>query len=142
MRSDTAPLHAAQQSRSRTHSPRSSPAGVPEAPIATDGQPDPALHIRVRSWRAVRRGALRGYADVELPSLGLVLCSVAVFVGSTGNARASLPGKPKLDREGRQRRENGRPVFEPVAFWQRRAIGDAFSAAVISALRTRDPRAL
>ena len=117
-------------------------AGIaPDAATAAGWGDRPPRRMRLISWRPVRSGKLLGFASVEL-GIGLRLFELPVFAGTNG-PWAALPRKARLDREKRQRLgANGSPEFEPVAEWKDRASADAFSAAVISAIRAAHPDAL
>lgn len=82
-------------------------AGGNRARIGYVGQrPDTAFDLRgqypgrmrLRKWRPIVKGALRGLCEVELLS-GLILHDVAIFAGRNGSW-ASLPSKPFLDQDG------------------------------------------
>jgi hypothetical protein len=97
--------------------------------------------LRLRSFRPLAKGALRGFATVELPC-GLVLCDVAIFAGRNG-LWASLPSKPRLDQNGRHRSDiNGKPQYTSVAEWKTRELADRFSTAVIALIRAGHPGSL
>jgi DNA-binding cell septation regulator SpoVG len=91
------------------------------------------------SWKAVRKGALRGFASVRL-GRSLVINDCPVLVGSNGSAWATLPGKPVLDAEGRQKRDDrGKPVYTPMAEWSDKAVRSEFSDAVVAAVERGHP---
>jgi hypothetical protein len=136
--SDTATETDAQPQHSRW---RRSPHRRSSRLVAFGQDSEVPLTLRLRRWRSLRRGALRGHADVVLLPIGLVVLGVTVFVSPRGTW-ASLPAKPALDGSVRQRRENGKAVFEAVAFWQSRRTGDAISQTVIALIRERDPASL
>ena len=102
---------------------------------------DRAPAVALREFRALERGALRGFATIEL-SFGLILHDVPIFSGRKG-PWASLPAKPVLDQAGRQRSNaNGKPQYLPIAEWRDWRIAEAFSAAVIDLVRKAHPDAL
>jgi hypothetical protein len=93
------------------------------------------------AWRPVVKGALRGFATVELP-IGLKLVDCPVYVGKNG-PWASLPAKPQIDRDGRQKTDAaGKPTYAAILEWRDRALADRFSEVVIAAVRTVHPEAL
>jgi hypothetical protein len=97
--------------------------------------------MRLVSWKPLIKGSLRGFAIVELP-IGLKVFDVAVFVGKNG-AWASLPSKPQLDRDGRQKTgADGKAAFSPVLEWRSRELSDRFSATVVDLVRAAHPEAL
>jgi hypothetical protein len=97
--------------------------------------------MRLISWKPIAKGSLRGFATVELP-IGLKLIDCAIFVGTKG-AWASLPAKPQLDKDNRQRiGADGKPSYSPVVEWRSRDLADRFSAAVVALVRATHPDAL
>jgi hypothetical protein len=86
--------------------------------------------LRLLSFKPLVKGALRGFASVEVPP-GLQITDCPVTVGSNG-AWATLPGKPILDREGRQVETNGKKQYTPFAQWRDRELQRRFSDAVIA----------
>ena len=97
--------------------------------------------IALIAWRPLVKGALRGFAAVELP-IGLKLIDCPVLL-SNGKAWANLPSKPVLDRDGRQKTDaNGKQAFTAILEWRSRELRDRFSEVVIAALRQMYPSAL
>src|SRR4051794_33828564 len=84
-----------------------------------------------RGWRPRRKGGLRGFCDIELPS-GLVLCDVVVLE-SDGSRWAAPAGIPQFDAERRQKINPtaGNPDYRPSARFASRAVPERFSQAVI-----------
>jgi hypothetical protein len=93
------------------------------------------------SWKPVAKGRLRGFTTVEL-TVGLRLTDCAVFVGAKG-AWATLPVKPQLDRDGRQRNgADGKPSYVPILEWRSRDLAERWSKSVVDLVRQRHPAAL
>jgi hypothetical protein len=93
------------------------------------------------AWRPLVKGALRGFATVELP-IGLKLVDCPVFV-SSGKAWVSLPSKPVLDRDGRQKIDvNEKPACVPLLESRSRGLRERFSEAVLAAIRQVYPGAI
>jgi hypothetical protein len=119
-------------------------------PIARDAataagwgdRPPPTLRtIALVAWQPLTKGALRGFASVELP-IGLRLIDCPVYVGKNGPF-AALPSKPRIDKEGPKRTDpNGKPAYAPVLEWRSRALRDRFSEVVTAAIRRMYPGAL
>lgn len=106
----------------------------------TEAPGDAGMALRLRLWRPLRRGALRGFAAVDLPC-GLEIADVMVFVGA-GGLYARLPQRPRV-RDGRQlKSEDGVLLWDAPFVWQSRRLADAFSAAVVEAVRQRAPQDL
>ena len=98
----------------------------------------PPRQLRLVAWRPLRKGSLRGFATIRLP-IGLTIRDCPVLVGRNG-AWATLPGKPQIDAEGRQKKDvNGKALYAAVLEWEDRALNDRFSAAVVSAVRRHYP---
>jgi hypothetical protein len=97
--------------------------------------------MRLVSWHQVGKGSLIGCATIELP-VGLRIIDAPVFTGRNG-PWASLPRKPVLDRDGKQRLDvNGKPQFQPLIEWRDRTLSDRFSEAVVALVREQHPDAL
>lgn len=113
---------------------------APDAAIAIGyGDRPAARQLRLISWKHVVKGQLRGFAGVEISSIGLRINDIPIFVGDNG-AWAALPSKPELDREGRRKTDiNGRAIYAPVAEWRTRELSDRFSEAVVAAVRRAHP---
>jgi hypothetical protein len=120
-----------------------SPAQLRRAEAATWGDKPPARRPKMRllDFRPLAKGALRGFATVELP-IGLKLIDCPVLVGRNGPF-VRLPSKPQVDKEGRQKTDaSGKPAYTPTLEWNSRELGDRFSQAVVMAIRQRRPSAL
>jgi hypothetical protein len=102
--------------------------------------PRPRPSMRLMSWKPVTKGALRGFATVELP-IGLTLIDCPVLVGPNG-AWAALPTKPVLDRDGKHAKPGGKGQYAPVVEWRDRELADRFSEAVVTVVREVHPDAL
>jgi hypothetical protein len=104
-------------------------------------RPDQQPTMRLVRFDERRQGALRGFAEVELP-IGLILHDVPVFAGATG-PWAVLPTKPQLDRDRRQKLgADGKPLFTAVVEWRNRDLAARFSAGVVELIRADYPGAL
>jgi hypothetical protein len=113
---------------------------APDAATAAGYGARPApRQLRLISWKPVSKGALRGFATIDLLSIGLRIYDVPVFAGSNG-PWAALPSKPELDRDGRRKIDiNGKATYTPVLEWRTRELGDKFAAAVVSVVRQAHP---
>ena len=86
-------------------------------------------------------GALRGFADLTLPS-GLRLFRCGIFAKGE-RAWAAPPAKQVIGRDGQvQRGSDGKTRYEATVGFRDRATQDRWSAAVIAALRVAHPEAL
>jgi hypothetical protein len=94
--------------------------------------------MRLISWKPLLKGALRGFATVELP-IGLTIADIPVLV-SHGVPWATLPSKPQLDQDGRHRRDaNGKPAYSPILRWRDKDLSNRFSATVVELVRAAHP---
>lgn len=116
---------------------------APDAATAAGcGDRPPPSRVRLIAWRPVAKGALRGFATAALSSIRLKLVDCPVYM-SNGKTWVALPSKPVLDRHGKQKTgANGKPAYVAVLEWQSRELSDAFSKAVIAAIRQKYPDAL
>ncbi len=97
--------------------------------------------IQIRDWRPMRKGALLGFAKVELPS-GMILADCTVMLGDRG-AWVSPPSKPMLDRGGVAMKDsNGRVRYTPLVEFTSKEIRQRFSDAVVDGLRAAHPEAI
>jgi hypothetical protein len=103
--------------------------------------PRPATRMRLLAWRPTVKNSLRGFADLKLP-IGLKIHDVPVWLGPNG-AWASLPSKPQIDKQGRQKVDaNDRGLYVPLLEWRDKALRDRFSAAVVALVCAAHPDAL
>jgi hypothetical protein len=93
--------------------------------------------MRLHTWRPLFKGALRGFATIELLPIGLQITVWPVFV-SHDNGWATLPSKPILDRDGQHATIDGKAQYVAV-HWRDRALADRFSAAVVDLVRCAHP---
>jgi hypothetical protein len=120
-----------------------SPAQLRRAEAATWGDKPPARRPKMRllDFRPLAKGALRGFARVELPS-GLRISDVPLLVGKRGPF-TTLPAKPVLDAERRQKCDaNGKPTYAAVLEWRDRDLANRFSDAVVELVRREYPDSL
>jgi hypothetical protein len=95
--------------------------------------------LRLISWKHVPRGQLRGWATIEITSIGLRIVDVPVLIGRDG-PWATLPEKPALDRDGKRKLDiNGKPEWATVLEWKSRELRQGFSDAVVAAVRRAHP---
>ncbi len=101
-----------------------------------------ADHPRMRlvSFKPLTKGALRGFATVQLP-IGLTIEDCPVLVGTNG-PWATLPGKPVIGRDGRQVNVGGKSQYAAILKWRDRELADRWSAAVVELVRQHHPDAL
>jgi len=98
--------------------------------------------VHLNDFRLMKRKTLRGFARVTLPELGLIVHDVAIHLREA-KAWASPPSRPMLGRDGTQLRDAaGKPQFAPTIGFTSRGDQDAFSQAVLDAVRAARPEAL
>ena len=114
----------------------------PDAATAAGYGDRPGQHqLRLVSWKAVTKGSLRGFATIEISSIGLKIHDCVLHVGH-GKAWAGLPSRPQIDKDGHHRRDpNGKPAYAPVIEWTSRERRDRFSETVVRAVRRSHPDA-
>jgi hypothetical protein len=98
------------------------------------------VQMRLVSFKPLVKGALRGFANIQLPN-GLTVNDCPVCL-TNGKAWASLPSKPVLDRDGRQVEVGGKRQYAAILAWQSRETADRWSAAVIDLVERANPEAL
>jgi hypothetical protein len=96
--------------------------------------------MRLISFKPLIKGALRGFANVELPS-GLRITDCPVLT-SNGKTWATLPSKPVLNHEGRHVEVSGKKQYVPIIEWRDRDLSDRFSVAVVELVKAKHPDAL
>lgn len=98
--------------------------------------------LRLLTFKAVRKGTLRGFASVKLP-IGLVINDIPVNQAGNGKAWAMLPGKPMVDRDGNLVRDDrGHLRYSPVVEWGTSELRETFSQRVVGLVRAEYPEAL
>jgi hypothetical protein len=85
--------------------------------------------MKLLNWKPLVKGALRGFATVELP-IGLKLIDCPVLVGPNG-PWAAPPSKPVLDLEGKHSKPGGKGQYAAVVEWRDRELAGRFSGAVV-----------
>jgi hypothetical protein len=108
------------------------------AEAAGFGRPPPRMQLI--AWRPLVKGALRGFATVELPN-GLRIFDIAVFANPNG-VWANLPARPLLEDGRHKLGVDGKPLYSAVLEWRDRGLTQRFSQAVVELVRLRDPEAL
>jgi hypothetical protein len=99
------------------------------------------LAITCESWKPMEKNTLKGFASVNIGNLALQIHDVAVHQ-KDGRMWAALPARPWIKDGALVVDETGKPQYSPVLEFDRREVRDAFSAAVIRAVRERFPGAL
>jgi hypothetical protein len=93
----------------------------------------PRATIIARDFKAVTKNSLRGFVTLILPS-GLVIHDCSLHE-KDGRRWIGLPGKPQLDRDGRQRKDaNGKPLFIVILEIEDRNAKTAFQRQALAAV--------
>ena len=92
--------------------------------------------IRATDWRPLERNTLRGFVTLELPS-GLILHECTYHRAVSGAEWIGLPGRPQLDRDGKQRKDSvsGKALYTPIIELKGKAERERFQAAALAAVR-------
>jgi hypothetical protein len=99
------------------------------------------LTIDVLNFKPLVSGTLRGFVDIRLRELRMIIRDVTVHQRD-GKTWAGLPGKPMIDRNGNALRgDDGRIKYTPVLELDDKATRSAFSARVCAALEAHSPHA-
>jgi DNA-binding cell septation regulator SpoVG len=108
-----------------------------------DHRPAPTARAAVTVYEVnpIRRGPLRGFFSVKLPS-GLVLHRCKLMRSSNGHWVA-LPALPQLDGDGRHKTgPNGKKLYTPAAEIPDRSAAARFRDLVIEAIERDAPELL
>jgi hypothetical protein len=95
--------------------------------------------MRLLKWIPKRQGALRGFADLELPN-GLRIYGCPVLF-SHGRAWATFPARPQIGSNGQVIKVDNKTQYTRLIEWSNRGVADRFSAAVVSLVRVSKPEA-
>jgi hypothetical protein len=94
--------------------------------------------VIVKSFSAIRKNTLRGFATVQLRS-GMIVADVAVHI-TDGRPWASPPSKPILDRNGSAVRDDaGKIKYVAIISFASKDLRDRFSTAIIDAMMVAHP---
>lgn len=97
------------------------------------------MPIRCESFRPRRTAVLRGFCDLLLTETHLKIFDVGLFE-KDGRRWASLPSKPKINREGHViRGKDDKIEYAPVMAFASREASDQFSKAAINAVLAEHP---
>lgn len=98
------------------------------------------LTITCRGFYPLHRNTLRGFCEIRIEELRLVIRDIAIH--EKGGARwVQLPANPQV-RDGELVHDSdGKIQYFPLMNFESRAVSDAFSAAVVRALLEFAPAA-
>ena len=99
------------------------------------------LTLTCIGFRPFCKNILRGFADVRIEQMRLVLHELAIYE-KNGKAWAQLPSRPWVKDGQVVTDDDGKPKYTPLFEFDSAAVRTAFSDAVIRALLEHDRRAL
>lgn len=91
------------------------------------------LVVEIVSFKEMDRNSLRGFVTVRIRALRLKIVDCTVN-DSSGRRWIGLPGKAQINRDGEVIRKDGKVQYTPTCGFDSKEVGDAFSAAVLTAL--------
>ena len=95
------------------------------------------MDIEASNLRKIEKNTLRGFVDIALPSLGLLIRD-CTWHTKGDKEWMSWPGKPVIDRDtGKHRVDTatGKPQYANVVEFISREAADKFQAAALAAIR-------
>ena len=99
------------------------------------------LTVTCLDWKPLRKGSLLGFAKIRVAELRLAIFDIAVHRKNDAQW-VQLPARPWVEAGELVRNEAGKIQYLPIAEFDGREVRDAFSAAVIRAVRAYAPGAL
>jgi hypothetical protein len=101
----------------------------------------PPMPVKVLSWRPVVKGALRGFATVQL-GRSLKITDLSILL-SNGKLWVAFPRKPLVSDGKALLDDNNKQRYAQILEWTDKTAADRFSVAVIAAIRAEfGPEAL
>jgi hypothetical protein len=98
------------------------------------------LTVRCREFKPLVRNTLRGFAEVHIGELRLTIKDIPAHTKG-GRCWAQLPSKPQVKDGNLVKNDEGKVQYIPMLAWDTRAVSDAFSDAVVRAVRELVPEA-
>ena len=87
-------------------------------------------------WKALERGAMRGFADLQLDN-GMILLG-CTLLESNGRRWVNPPSRPQLDADRKLTFEGGKLVYAPIIEFTDKALRNAWSDAAVAAIASVD----
>lgn len=100
----------------------------------------PRMRMRLLRFAGLRKNALRGFCDVELP-IGLRIYGCPILA-SRNRVWATFPGRPQIDHTGHQVQVDGNGQYTKIIEWDSRDLANAFSVALVQLVREQYPDVL
>lgn len=98
-----------------------------------------AMPVALLSFRPLVKGALRGFASIQIGALQIN--DVSVYT-KDGRSWAALPSKPMIGSNGPVKDSAGKQRYQPVCAWASKESADRFSEGVCAAIDSAHPTAL
>ena len=98
------------------------------------------LALTCDDWKAFRKNTLLGFATIKIEALRLTIKDIAVHEKS-GRRWVQLPARPQIKDNAVVKSTDGKVQYFPLLAFDSREVGDAFSAAVCTAILQHEPRA-
>jgi hypothetical protein len=99
------------------------------------------MTITCDAWRPLRKNTLQGFASIIIAEVALKIHDVAIHAKGD-RTWAALPARPWVKGTEVVTGDDGKIQYSPILEFDRKEVRDAFSAAVIKAVRERYPDAL
>ena len=96
--------------------------------------------VTISDWKPLRRGSLRGFATVSMPS-GMTVHEVSIMQ-SNGRAWASPPSKPMIKDGKTIVDDDGKTKYVPLIEFVSKSVRDRWSSSIVDALLAAHPEAL
>lgn len=99
------------------------------------------LTVECTGWKPIRKNSLLGFATVRIVEMGFTIVDAPVNT-SHGKVWASPPSRPWVEDGAVVFGNDGKPKYSPLIKFDKDEVKDAFSRAVVDAVRRFDPNAL
>lgn len=86
------------------------------------------MNIIVRNWRPLQSGALRGFVDLEILDLSLIIKGCKVFQGKEGRSWVNFPE--------RTYEKDGEKKYDPYLYFSSKEVKEEFRKSSLEAMRT------
>jgi hypothetical protein len=91
--------------------------------------------IKASGWRALAKGSLQGFVDLELQPSGLLIHS-CTLMESNGKRWIGLPGRPQVQKDGTPILDPkiGKPLWKAIIEIKNREARERFQLAALRAV--------
>jgi hypothetical protein len=108
-------------------------------PVTMTAMTERPPHVR---WQPLRRGALLGYAPIELVAYGVVIDSIPILTEADDSLRAGGPSHPPLGSDGGVILKAGKLARMPPLGFAGTEIRERFLRAAVAVLHAKFPTGL